>query len=321
MQARVQGKGYASRDARDTHSGRLFRDCPVLCCSFLLDTLLPPPPPPLPPPPPRPSPLLADAPCLLSPIFGLLLSSNSATYVCDTIPTPRLGADKSCSRSPSPGPDSAPPVSVTTFDPPLLAPKTAHEQSTQLPTLQPMAPSTPAPAPTPSDLPSQPPGRKLCVRHPCMADEGTNLKLQQALNALSVAKRKAVSAIWSSFSSSLHPQRTLLLQDLLSRCCFSQLSFLTEQLVQLICVDPFAISPREVSLKILGHLDIMHKFPLEIQQEILKQTYGSHLAGLDDIERDKEHQTNLHQLIVVRSLSHAHHRLASPLPPTILRIQ
>ncbi|KAI0665333.1 hypothetical protein C8Q78DRAFT_1084089 [Trametes maxima] len=66
---------------------------------------------------------------------------------------------------------------------------------------------------------------------------------------------------------------------------------------------------------------ILRKLPLEIQQEILKQTYGSHLAGLDDIERDEEHQTNLHQLIVVRSLSHAHHRLASPLPPTILRIQ
>jgi F-box/WD-40 domain protein MET30 len=28
--------------------------------------------------------------------------------------------------------------------------------------------------------PSQPPARKLCVRHQRMADEGTNLKLQQA---------------------------------------------------------------------------------------------------------------------------------------------
>ncbi|KAI0665340.1 hypothetical protein C8Q78DRAFT_995624 [Trametes maxima] len=141
------------------------------------------------------------------------LSANSAAY--------------SCSRSPSPGPNSAPLVSVTTFNPPLLAPETAHEH----------------------------PPRKLCVRHPCMADEGTNLKLQQALDALSVAKRKAVSAVWSSFSSSSHPRCTLF-QGLLTRCCFSQLFLLTEQLVQLICVDPFAISPREVSLKILGHLDV-----------------------------------------------------------------
>lgn len=38
-------------------------------------------------------------------------------------------------------------------------------------------------------------------------------------------------------------------------CCFSQLSLLTEQLHHLIRIDPFAILPREVSLKILGYLD------------------------------------------------------------------
>ncbi|KAI0350109.1 WD40 repeat-like protein [Trametes cingulata] len=104
-------------------------------------------------------------------------------------------------------------------------------------------------------MPSQPPARKLCVRHQRMADEGTNLKLQQALDALPVAEREAVSAIWSSFSSSPHPRRALILQGLLTMCCFSQLSLLTEQLAQLIRIDPFAILPREVSLKILGYLD------------------------------------------------------------------
>jgi F-box and WD-40 domain protein MET30 len=38
-------------------------------------------------------------------------------------------------------------------------------------------------------------------------------------------------------------------------CCFSQLSLLTEQLAHLIRIDPFVILPREISLKILGHLD------------------------------------------------------------------
>jgi F-box/WD-40 domain protein MET30 len=38
-------------------------------------------------------------------------------------------------------------------------------------------------------------------------------------------------------------------------CCFSQLSLLTEQLNHLIRIDPFAVFPREVSLKILGYLD------------------------------------------------------------------
>ncbi|KAI0648210.1 WD40-repeat-containing domain protein [Trametes meyenii] len=185
------------------------------------------------------------------------LSANSAAYVCDTIPAPRLAADKSCSRSPSPSPDSPPPVSVTTFEPPLLAPETPQEHSPPPPLLQPMAPSPPEPAPAlaPSDLPSQPPARKLCVRHQRMADEGTNLKLQQALDALPVVEREAVSAIWSSFSSSPHPRRALILQGLLTMCCFSQLSLLTEQLAQLIRIDPFAIIPREVSLKILGYLD------------------------------------------------------------------
>ncbi|KAI0781298.1 quinon protein alcohol dehydrogenase-like superfamily [Trametes elegans] len=107
----------------------------------------------------------------------------------------------------------------------------------------------------PAAFPSQPPARKLCVRHQRMADEGTNLKLQQALDALPVAEREAVSAIWSSFSSSTHPRRALILQGLLTMCCFSQLSLLTEQLAQLIRIDPFAIFPREVSLKILGYLD------------------------------------------------------------------
>ncbi|KAH9857724.1 WD40 repeat-like protein [Lenzites betulinus] len=101
----------------------------------------------------------------------------------------------------------------------------------------------------------QPPARKLCVRHQRMADEGTNLKLQQALDALPVAEREAVSAIWSSFSSSSHPRRALILQGLLTMCCFSQLSLLTEQLAHLIRIDPFAVLPREVSLKVLGYLD------------------------------------------------------------------
>lgn len=38
-------------------------------------------------------------------------------------------------------------------------------------------------------------------------------------------------------------------------CCFSQLSLLTEQLAHLIRIDPFAVLPREVLLKILGYLD------------------------------------------------------------------
>lgn len=119
--------------------------------------------------------------------------------------------------------------------------------------------------------PTPQPPRKLCVRHQRMADEGTNLKLQQvrlhcsmlcyahlilqSLDALPLGEREAVNAIWSNFSSSSHPRRALILQGLLTMCCFSQLSLLTEQLAHLIRIDPFVVLPREIALKILGYLD------------------------------------------------------------------
>ena len=77
----------------------------------------------------------------------------------------------------------------------------------------------------------------------------------QSLDALPVAEREVVNAMWSNFSSSSHPRRALILQGLLTMCCFSQLSLLTEQLGQLIRIDCFSIFPREVSLKVLGYLD------------------------------------------------------------------
>ncbi|KAI8998966.1 WD40-repeat-containing domain protein, partial [Trametes punicea] len=189
-----------------------------------------------------------------------LLPSNNAAYVCDTLPAPRLASDKSRSRSrsPTPSPQPSPPVTVTTFDAPILVPDSTQDPPEQLAkSLPPMQASASSSVPEvkTAEVPSQPPARKLCVRHQRMADEGTNLKLQQSLDALPVAEREAVSSIWSSFSSSPHPRRALILQGLLTMCCFSQLSLLTEQLAQLIRIDPFAILPREVSLKILGYLD------------------------------------------------------------------
>ncbi|KAI0710453.1 WD40 repeat-like protein [Cerioporus squamosus] len=180
------------------------------------------------------------------------LPGNNAAYVCDTLPAPRLVSGKSCSRSPSPAPPASPP-SVTTFDAPILVAGSPPSEMNAI-----SSSNTPSADPSTKEqgpMPLQPPARKLCVRHQRMADEGTNLKLQQALDALPVAEREAVSAIWSNFSSSPHPRRALILQGLLTMCCFSQLSLLTEQLSHLIRIDPFAILPREVCLKILGYLD------------------------------------------------------------------
>jgi F-box/WD-40 domain protein MET30 len=77
----------------------------------------------------------------------------------------------------------------------------------------------------------------------------------QALDALPVEEREAINAIWSNFSSSPHPRRELILRGLLTMCCFSQLSLLTEQLHHLIRLDPAAVLPHEVMLKVFGHLD------------------------------------------------------------------
>ncbi|KAF7359518.1 hypothetical protein MSAN_01294800 [Mycena sanguinolenta] len=105
----------------------------------------------------------------------------------------------------------------------------------------------PEPVPEPSASDSPPAAQALY--------EGTNLKLQQSLDALPFEERETVNTIWASFSSSSHPRRELILHGLLTMCCFSQLSLLAEQLAHIIRIDPFAIFPREVSLKILAHLD------------------------------------------------------------------
>jgi F-box/WD-40 domain protein MET30 len=155
-----------------------------------------------------------------------------------------------------------------TLPAPKLAPTTANEPVAK-PAVDLNRQQDTRMAPTSAQIPA----RKLCPRHLRMADEGTNLKLQQvstvpkhifnsvnsnilqALNALPFQEREAVNTIWSNFSSSPHPRRALILQGLLTMCCFSQLSLLTEQLARIIRIDPFSVLPREISFKILGHLD------------------------------------------------------------------
>lgn len=112
-----------------------------------------------------PRPLIKPTP-LLKPLKAMLPPTTSS-YVCDTLPAPRLASVVSRSelqpeRSPSP-----PSSFVQVSDDMIVINRADGEQSTanegQI------------------DLrsPSPPPARKLCVRHQRMADEGTNLKLQQ----------------------------------------------------------------------------------------------------------------------------------------------
>lgn len=95
------------------------------------------------------------------------LISPSSGYVCDTIPPARI-AHKVSSRSPSPIPPPTPPV--TAFQAPIT--------DSGLLSLD-VKPSVAAARVASTSQIAPPPGRKLCVRHQRMADEGTNLKLQQ----------------------------------------------------------------------------------------------------------------------------------------------
>ncbi|KAH8102852.1 WD40-repeat-containing domain protein [Cristinia sonorae] len=165
------------------------------------------------------------------------MDANSS-YLCDTLPAARLA-----SRSSSPAPLlAALPPPVTAFQPPELDDAKLIGDGGDV-------------VVEGREVSEAKPARKLCVRHQRMADEGTNLKLQQALDALPVEERQAVNAVWSNFSSSPHPRRALILHGLLTMCCFSQLSLLSDQLSYLIRLDPFTVLPREISLKILKYLD------------------------------------------------------------------
>ncbi|KAI6028310.1 WD40-repeat-containing domain protein [Pisolithus orientalis] len=166
------------------------------------------------------------------------LQTPQESHQCDVLPAPRLAASLQADPGRSPSPpasfDSASGTTNTTFMSAEQSPDDAQMQDSSLHSSSRLAPAT----------------RKLCVRHQRMADEGTNIKLQQSLDALPVEERETVNAIWSSFSSSPHPRRELILRGILTMCCFSQLSLLTEQLSQLIRIDPFTVLPREISFKI-----------------------------------------------------------------------
>ncbi|KAI6167120.1 WD40 repeat-like protein [Pisolithus thermaeus] len=165
------------------------------------------------------------------------------SHQCDVLPAPRLVSSLRVDPAHSPpslvpyDADNIPGTEITATMSAEHPPDDALQESSSLSSR--LAPAT----------------RKLCVRHQRMADEGTNIKLQQSLDALPVEERETVNAIWSSFSSSPHSRRELILRGILTMCCFSQLSLLTEQLSQLIRIDPFTVLPREISLKILTYLD------------------------------------------------------------------
>lgn len=102
---------------------------------------------------------------------------------------------------------------------------------------------------------------KYCYRHnpevTCnkTTDEAKMKKIQKNLEKLPSRDQEAISHVWSIFSAAPDQHRSLILQGLLSQCCFPQLSFIAQEVSQAIKIDFISTLPVEISLKILCYLD------------------------------------------------------------------
>ncbi|TGO33687.1 hypothetical protein BHYA_0232g00140 [Botrytis hyacinthi] len=105
------------------------------------------------------------------------------------------------------------------------------------------------------------PNTKYCYRHrpdsKCRrtADEPTMENLQRELETLSQSDQQGISHVWTLFSAAPSKHRNLMLQGILSQCCFPQLSYLSSAVKNLIRIDFITALPSEISFKILCYLD------------------------------------------------------------------
>nr|POF22187.1 putative e3 ubiquitin ligase complex scf subunit sconb [Quercus suber] len=102
---------------------------------------------------------------------------------------------------------------------------------------------------------------KFCYRHrpdlKCrrQANEPSMEQLQNGLASLSQADQQAISHVWSLFSAAPAKHRNLMLQGILTQCCFPQLSFISASIRDLIKIDFLAALPSELGFRILCFLD------------------------------------------------------------------
>jgi len=102
---------------------------------------------------------------------------------------------------------------------------------------------------------------KFCYRHrpdlKCrrQANEPSMEQLQNELGSLSQSDQQAISHVWSLFSAAPSKHRNLMLQGVLTQCCFPQLSFISASVRDLIKIDFLSALPPELGFKILCYLD------------------------------------------------------------------
>jgi F-box/WD-40 domain protein MET30 len=90
---------------------------------------------------------------------------------------------------------------------------------------------------------------------PCLSGTTASLTNPKQLGTLSQSDQQGISHVWSVFSAAPAKQRELMLQGILSVCCFPQLSFISAAVRDLIKIDFLALLPPELSFKILCSLD------------------------------------------------------------------
>lgn len=102
---------------------------------------------------------------------------------------------------------------------------------------------------------------QYCYRHnpAIQCNKSTDAKkmgeIQHKLEEMPRRDREAISHVWSIFSAAPNQHRMLILQGLLSQCCFPQLSLISQEVSSLIKIDFITTLPSEISLKILCYLD------------------------------------------------------------------
>ncbi|CUS23258.1 LAQU0S09e00738g1_1 [Lachancea quebecensis] len=79
--------------------------------------------------------------------------------------------------------------------------------------------------------------------------------LQGKIEKLEPEEQRQVQDVLSTFTSCNDKMRKLLLEGMLTNCCFPQLSFVASEVQNMIKIDFIGTLPEEVSLKILGYLD------------------------------------------------------------------
>ncbi|KAG9839124.1 WD40 repeat-like protein, partial [Aureobasidium melanogenum] len=106
-----------------------------------------------------------------------------------------------------------------------------------------------------------PSSTKFCYRHrpdlKCrrQANEPSMEQLQNELGTVSQSDQQAISHVWSLFSAAPSKHRNLMLQGILSQCCFPQLSYISASVRDLIKIDFLSALPPELGFRILCFLD------------------------------------------------------------------